>query len=453
MSMWRAPPSQGNDGFGGSILASSSSPEMPPDDYDHHVPKPVYGVKEVTPVLGAPRTLQYKGMLHKMPMFPSMPSEQVSCEGWGRAAVKNLADWLDQSFADKYIEGMGDTEWHFIRIDGWILQFWNPDTWHPLATDSHEVLPAGWIDLRMVRGVGIDKLTGRWNIDCPCEVQVSCRSGYMSFFVRTEEEAAKWFEAIQAGFSEHQLNEEAKRARAAERAEDIHSRTVQIGEVVRGPGGVTLERGKDLLLHVAVDPARAELLRELWVKCVRASVGQGGTDMQGPFMDMYRIYDFDEDDNLRMDELEVMLKELLAVRWAEYQKALQEQEEVVLSHSRLQLNAAEEERTWRGSVGLLGDRLKIIYSDLMQEHGFQKRVAVLRGRLDISHDGIVTCEEFTEAAPQLMLPIQELQIEAKFYGHCSVALQKVTRLDRELRKLDPEAGSDSESSDEGCLQA
>ncbi|CAK0805804.1 unnamed protein product [Prorocentrum cordatum] len=95
----------------------------------------------------------------------------------------------------------------------------------------------------------------------------------------------------------------------------------------------------------------------------------------------------------------------------------------------------------------------IVYENMMREEGFQKRVAVPRAQLDISHDGIVTCEEFMRMGPQLVLPTRELQLEASFYGHCSVALRKATRAQRAIDRAQAADGEDSESSDEGCLQS
>lgn len=426
-------------------------PEKPPPDHEHHVPKPVYGVKEIVPVLLAPRTMQYMNANRKLPIFPAMPSEHMQCEGWGRAAIKNMADWLDKSFADKYIEGMGDTEWHYIQLDGWIIHFWNPEYWQPSAPDDREMLPAGWIDLRMVQAVETEMLHSHWNMDCPYEIKVLMRTGYMSFFVRKPEEAARWREVIESGFAEHQIREEAKRVQALESSKDIQSRTVDIGQVVAGAGGATYERGQNGLLHLSVDPSRERDLRNLWVWCVRASVGQGD-DLHDAFKQIFDLYDFDGNGNLRMDELEIMVRELLAVRHAEYKKALKEQDEVVLSQGRTMLNGAEEERTWMKTVGHLSARLKqTVYGYMMQEEGFQKRVAVIRSHLDISHDGVVTREEFVLRGPLVILSLKELQLEASFYGHCSKALKKATRQQRAIRALVD--GEDSESSDEGCLQS
>jgi Ca2+-binding EF-hand superfamily protein len=314
------------------------------------------------------------------------------------------------------------------------------------------MLPTGWIDLRMVQAVETEMLRGRWNVDCPYEVKVLMRTGHMSFFVRKAEEAARWREVIQAGFAEHQIAEEAKRAQMLEAAKDIQTRTVDISQVVAGAGGATYERGQNGLINLSVDPRRERVLRGLWVGAVRASVGQGD-DLHDTFRQMFELYDFDGNGNLRMDELEVMVRELLAVRHAEYKKALREQDEVVLSHGRTMLNGAEEERTWMKTVGDLSARLKrSVYGYMMQEEGFQKRVAVIRSHLDISHDGIVTCEEFVLRGLQVILPLKELRLEASFYGHCARALKKATREQRAIRALLAD-GEDSESSDEGCLQA
>ncbi|CAK0805805.1 unnamed protein product [Prorocentrum cordatum] len=288
-------------------------PEKPSPGHDHHVPKPVYGIRDIVPVLTAPRTMQYNSANKPMQVFPAMPSKQLQCEGWGRAAIKNITDWLDKSFADKYVEGKGGTEWHYIQLDGWVIHFWNPEHWHPCAPDDREMLPVGWIDLRMVQAVETEMLHGRWNVDCPYEVRVLMRTGYMSFFVRKAEEAARWCEVIEAGFAEHQIAEEAKRTKMIESAKDIYTHTIDLGQVVTGAGGATHKRGKDGLLHMSIDPAREAVLRGLWVRCVRASAGQGG-DLQDTFRQIFELYDFDGNGNLRMDELEIMVRELLAVR-------------------------------------------------------------------------------------------------------------------------------------------
>jgi hypothetical protein len=367
--------------------------------------------------------------------------------------MQNIVDWMNKTFAEKYLQGEGDHRWYWMRIDGWIIEFWSAETWSLNLLDQRAILPMGWIDLRLVRDVEIQKSKSHFLVDCPHEVKVLLRTGYLNFFVRSAEEAFKWMQAIKAAYSEHMVSEAARRAQAVEKARDVeHLRVVEIGEVKKGPGGAQMVRGEDLTMHYAVDGRRKSQIRHVWVRCMRSAVGQTNATSQQCFLELFNLYDFDHNNNLALDELEIMLKELIQVRWEEYRAAIREQDDVVLSNTRLLLNAQEEERTWQKTVGQLSSQLKEIYTNLKKKEGFSKRAAIMRSELDYSRNGEVTGEEFIRMAPQLLLPWRELVLEARFYGHCSAALKKATRQERALRRLE-ESAQDSDSSDEGCVQS
>jgi len=53
------------------------------------------------------------------------------------------------------------------------------------------------------------------------------------------------------------------------------------------------------------------------------------------------------------------------------------------------------------------------------------RCAFFWSKLDVNFDGNVTRGEFERRAPDVLMPLEELELEAKFYEGCSKALDKV----------------------------
>lgn len=404
------------------------------------------------PIFPAPHTAQYghPGRRRYQPIH--LPKHKVKYESEVYCNITNKADILEKSFAERYLVGRSGEFW--AKIDGWILEFWNPSTFNEKAAKQELIHPAGYIDLRSIRGVefqrsleaGID-----FNPAFPWEVMLNTRGGIFTFRVRDEWDAWKWSNAIKIAEVDNLRDQEYSKALAKDMSSTKSGVIEQEREGPRGSSTRMVRDDYDSLMHYTLNPDREHQLRSLWKSLVRSTV-KGESPDPTIFSGMFELYDFDGNQNLEPDEIEIMLKELYSVRWEELQRALEQQEKICFAPDKMLLNAQASMKEWQSTVGTLGTKLKEQYRYCLQRHGFERRAMALRLELDQSHDGTVNLTEFVRGAPSLLLPIKELQMEGQFYFNCSHAIEKLRKQGEEFDRLvyGDEVSDDSE--DEGCIQ-
>jgi len=314
-----------------------------------------------------------------------------------------MVDFQSRTFAERYLLGRREQP-YFARISGWELEFWDP------ATDNARVLlgmahPVGSLDLRAV--LHVEAFEVRREL---YQVSIGMGGGSFSFHVRSREEADMWSQGLAWALIEHARVSREHLQGGLERSQDRVSHVVQ----ARPPSDAGC--GEAAPLRHEVSPMRKATLRRLWIQCLRA-VANGGAAPSAAFADMFDLYDVDRDANLDLDELETMLRDLLAVRRDELESALAVQRERVVTPERIMLNG-NALALWRKTVGDPGSGLLMHYEHMLQPRGFESRAVLLRSNLDSSHDGQVTLKEFVLGAPLLLLPQQELFQEAQFYKAC-----------------------------------
>jgi hypothetical protein len=403
------------------------------------------------PIFPCPNTKQYgfPGRRRYNPL--GLPKQKVKYESEVFVNITNRADILEKSFADRLVDRSRE---YTARIDGWVLEFWNKDQFDERAAKLELIHPEGYIDMRTIRGVEYEKLVSK-NLSgvaasFPWEVTLNTKEGLFRYNVHDEWDAFRWQGVIKMAMVDNFTVQQEKKAIAKDM---VSTKSGVIEQSRDGPQGsrTHMERSAvDSLMHYTLNPARERQLRTLWKTLVRSTVKGEPLD-QTVFAAMYELYDFDGDQNLDPDEIEIMLKELYTVRFDELHRALDQQEKICFSPDKLVLNAAAAEKEWRSTVGNIGNKLKEQYAYLLQRHGFESRAAALRLALDSSHDGTVGLTEFVRGAPSILLPKQELQMEGQFYLNCAHAIETIKKQSEDLERLVYD--DDSEDSDDGgCIQ-
>jgi len=376
----------------------------------------------VRPVYPSPDTPQYRGRVDARVSELDLAQPSGSAQGYVWTSLLNMVDYTSMSFAEHYLLGRSEQP-YFARTSGWELQFWEP------TTDNVKILmdrahPIGSLDLRTVMHVEAFKVRHKFY-----QVNLGMPEGSFCFHVQTREEADMWAQCASQALVDFTLIKRAKWQEGLERAQSTVSRVVQARP--------RADRGdEDDAPRYEVDPGREEGLRGIWIQCLRA-VGDGGAPPPQAFADLFALYNADRDEDLDQGELELMIRELVAVRRTELQRALAIQRGQVVTPARIMLNP-DALVVWGKTVGEPGDKLLKSYDSMLQQRGFESRAVLLRSSLDTSHDGQVNLGEFVRGAPQFLLPQQELFREVQFYRAC--------------KDMKREFLEEHEKEEPGCLQ-
>lgn len=352
------------------------------------------------------------------------------------AWLENRADFAQESFADKYLVGRGHERWYYIKVDGWTLSFWDEEHYDPHAAEHGHIYPAAWLDLRLATGADARFAKGGL-----LEVLVHMRSGRFLFKVATPEDAEAWVRCVRTAMVEHQalamrLAEEAADRAAVDQAATVQGvvpgRVVRVAEAPRRAGDEDSDDGGD----EPVTGYRAQVLRQLWVQCLRTAA-HGETPQV--FNQMFDLYDLDASQVLSIRELEHLLKDLISVRKHELAKSERRQ---MMDERHVALAVSEAELKEQEEVGAMAKELSKHYRNMLKGTGFRSRATVLRAALDSSHDGRVTKGEFVRSAGELLLPGRELRMEAKYYDRVGKMMERAAQL----------RGEDDSEDEGGCIQ-
>lgn len=362
-----------------------------------------------------PDTPQYTKQCARCVPRLEFPSTAIQCQGWVRTNLNNIIDSQSQTFADRYLVGQGSQNWYYARIDGWVLHFWDTDA-TGAEVDRITAHSVGLLDLRTVVHVEACKSRGGFH-----EVIIGMSNGSFSFGVQEAKAVQMWTQHIQQAIVENIHLQRVHREAGRERAHSTKSRIVIPS--IKGQNRTELMLGADQLKHYSVSPDRAGTLRRLWVDCLRTA--EQGAQPE-TFAALFALYNFDGDDNLDLDEVEIMLQELLVMRQQELRNALESQRQKVVTEERIILDGSLALQQWQKAVGDPGQKLQKQYNSMLQGGGLESRAILLRSELDTSRDGRVSLCEFLQGAPQFLLPRRELLLEAQFYKSCAAAFAQIT---------------------------
>eukprot|EP00438_Fugacium_kawagutii_P003332 Skav206159 [mRNA] locus=scaffold1545:178079:179257:- [translate_table: standard] len=338
------------------------------------------------PTTPAPNTPQYGG-----PWPMAIPRKEqphhIQYGGWVQVELTNKNDAERSTLADK-LQG---PKWYYGQLDGWYLYFYEigPDYARRRVSS---------IDLRLVRRT---QTASRWSLGHV--VILILESGNFEFTV-SEEEAEAWCAAITAAIL----------AWSQLRAESQHSQASQPNAPTTSPQTLPWSSSP------GVDPRRMHL-RHSWAACVKA-VSQGHPAPAEAFEDIFMLYDSDGNESLSLQEIRAMLMDLLEVRKAEVERALERQ---LQNRNADTLDFATQSRLKDAarSASALGKDLLSDYTNRLNAQGFERRCLLLQSQLDLSADRRVALPEFLAAAPQVLLPESELKVEANFYRSVSLVLK------------------------------
>jgi len=390
----------------------------------------VIDVTPPRPFRPPPHTPQYhRGYCHRQCRIPEipLPSDAVQCEGWCRAWLQHRADYQKESFADKYMVGTGHERWYYLKTDGWTLSFWDENAYDPVAEEHGHIYPVAWVDMRLVQDVAGRPARGG------VEVLMHTRTGRMTFWVHTDDEANRWIQCIMAASVENQMAMFERRREAKDL--DFVERSATSGQArVRGKA-VRVAEQEEVRETVHVPPYRQQALRQLWKRCL-TTVSQG--DRPDVFKELFDLYDVNGDQTLQVEELEHLLRELLAVRRGELEKS---ERRAMSDERQMELAVSDAELKEREEVGKLAEELSKHYNNLLSGSGFRSRAMVLRSALDSSKDGRVCKGEFLRNGPELLLPGKELRREAAYYEKVGRMMEKSARL----------RGEDESEDEGGCV--
>lgn len=368
---------------------------------------------EIRPIYPCPDTPQYRPQLPRPHSGIELPSEPIQCEGWVLVNLRNAIDAQLATFAERHLVGVGPEQWYFGRIDGWALYFWETDD-----AGEHARHPAGFMDLRTIVHTGVLRADGLF------KVQVDLPGGELYFKVNTRQEGEMWAsafrQALVAKVHMDRIHKEEGRERAMQARNTFHSAPP------KGSGDAFAfssemkgfkEGGQQTYVH----PQRARALHEIWAACVAGADRAPDPDI---YIELFDMYNANMDDDLDLDEVEVMVRELASVRQQELERKLEVTRQTLLDPRRLKLNGPAALSRWRKEIGEPGDRLKQMYNCYLQGGGAESRAILLRSELDTSRDGQVGPSEFLLNAPVFLLPPAELLLEAKFYTNCENELRR-----------------------------
>jgi len=404
----RLPPG-GPEGWREEPLQDEDVNDVPP-------PKPVYPAPITHQYCGADDESAARHTLHV-----ELPSDTVDLmESLAKASIRSFSDTRQLTIAQKYLTGNSNDKWYHVTTDGWAMSFWDPRYWDPEMAALSRLVPIAWYDLRQFKAVEIDWLQGQEYADAPWLITISQSSGRFTFRVRTEAEAAGWIKAINNAIAESILMHQRHVSEARSLAQDTHTHVVQHNGM--NQKGVKMHRGEDNMMHYSLDPKRALHLRRLWIKCLHSMIRCQRPEIFGELFD---LYDLDGNEYLSVEEMEMMLKELFVVRKQELERVIEEEIGQVYTPERIALDGERELQEFKTLFYDIGGKLKDHYKRMMTLSNFRTRSAFFWSKLDVNFDGNVSRGEFERRAPDVLMPLEELELEAKFYEGCSKALDKV----------------------------
>jgi len=284
-------------------------------------------------------------------------------------------------------------------MDGWVINFWDAESVNPFEAAQFFSTPFCWFDIRDARTADCEYVHDAFN-PCRFEVKIGMRFGIFSFRVAREHEALDWVHCVRKGMIESSHIKVAQFQRSAEIARSLAQRDTDDFSTAEH----TLVSQKIL----AKAPERKAKLKGLWAKCVRGAAS--GAVNYEVFGDIYTLYDNNADHCLSVEELELCLRELLEMRLEKYLKT----NALLMSAQSHGVGALAENRDM-DVTSKLGQRLRLMYMEQLARNGFTDRVILVKSKLDMSRDGRLSQKEFMHHAPEVLLPLQELALEARFY--------------------------------------
>lgn len=336
------------------------------------------------PTTPAPNTPQYGG-----PWPMAIPRKEqphhIQYGGWVQVELTNKND--DRSTLADKLQG---PKWYYAQLDGWYLCFYE------IASDYARRRVSS-IDLRLVRRA---QTASRWSLGHV--VILILESGNFEFTV-FEEDAETWCAAITAtilAWSQLRTETRPMAPRNPSSAQSL-------------PWSSSSSPG--------LEPLRMHL-RHSWAACVKA-VSQGHPAPVEAFEDIFMLYDSDGNESLSLQEIRAMLMDLLEVRKAEVERALERQVQQKQNSDTLDFATQSRLKDAARSASALGKGLLSDYTTRLNGQGFETRCLLLQSQLDLSADQRVALPEFLAAAPQVLLPESELKVEANFYRSVSLVLK------------------------------
>jgi len=303
----------------------------------------------------------------------------VHCEGWGKTQLNHHHDAELQAMdAFASVASINHLEWYFFRIRGWVVEMFEATSWQAnLHPGRQNALPAvGWIDLRKVYTVRFERNEELGAADSRAKfiIILGLREGYFDFRVQTEREAILWVQAVEHLGFEHLNN----------RCKDVP------------PGAPNADR----------HPEKFGALTRIWAECVR-NAAEYLPLPNSEIRELYALYDQNGDDDIDVEEIRRMIWDLTHVRQqnlVEFLEKEKKRSQNMASLQRLQKEA---------------NLLLKIYQDLFRKDGFEKRMFLIRQRLDTTRDGIIGVGEFLVGAAHFVMMDEVLSKEATFYtlGH------------------------------------
>ncbi|CAE7803094.1 unnamed protein product [Symbiodinium sp. CCMP2456] len=374
-------------------------------------------------IVPSPNTPQYGGPWPTAPQMqlPSGPRQGA----WVQVQLRSAVDAETDTIAEKLHTLEGDLPWMYAEVDGWALNF------YPEAKGPRPPRCASSVDLRSLRRVEVTA-----QVLGPFVVSMIMEPGTFKFYTYSQEEAEQWRQTLTSVFVQFRQVEIHRRA-SPPKARPVSSAAPGV------PAGAMAVRRTE-----APSSSRSQgPLRDIYASCIEAVV-QGQAPGPELFECIFQLYDVNGDGDLAFEELQQMVRDLLLVRKAEVQCALQRRDlmtkAVILdAHSQITL------RTASATMSRLGERLLSDYESRLEKDGFESRCILLQSQLDLSADQRVALPEFLAGAPRILLPESELRAEAVFFETCSKAM----RMQKKAEHLTKPAGGESDEEDEGiCVQ-
>mmetsp|Transcript_123086 Transcript_123086/g.245028 ORF Transcript_123086/g.245028 Transcript_123086/m.245028 type:complete len:397 (-) Transcript_123086:144-1334(-) len=376
---------------------------------------------EIRPIYPCPDTPQYTQQLPRPNPGIELPSEPIECEGWVLVNLQHYIDAQFATFAEKRLVGVGPEQWYFGRTDGWVLYFWNTDDTGELGRR-----PVGFFDLRVIVHTGVLGAGGLFKVDA------GLNGGELSFKVKSRHEAEMWASAMRQALVAKVHMDRIHKEEGLERAQLARS-TFHASPPKGGTEMMSFQEPTRQVYYV--NPQRVKALRKIWESCVSGADRGPNVDT---YIELFDMYNADMNDDLDLNEMEVMVRDLAVVREQELERVLAVSRARMLDSRRLKLDGAAALSRWQREIGAPGKRLQQMYDCYLQAGGAESRAILLRSEMDTSRDGRVTPSEFLQNAPIFLMPPAELLLEAQFYKQCEQAM----RADR--HQEDEEDG--------GCLQ-
>eukprot|EP00490_Sorites_sp_Unknown_P012329 CAMPEP_0114639344 /NCGR_PEP_ID=MMETSP0191-20121206/1115_1 /TAXON_ID=126664 /ORGANISM="Sorites sp." /LENGTH=429 /DNA_ID=CAMNT_0001851195 /DNA_START=26 /DNA_END=1315 /DNA_ORIENTATION=- len=343
------------------------------------------------PLLPAPNTPQYGGPW-KTAVARKEPQHHIQHGGWVQARLGNKVDTDRSTVAEKLQDDV--SKWYYGQINGWFLYFYE------IVSNSNRRRVSG-IDLRSVRRTQtVSQIFG--NV-----VILILETGSFEFSVRPEE-ADGWCSAITAAILASKSRE---------------TKPMSSGSLGK-PGNASPQQSSNSLSPSGLYPQMQ--LRHSWAACVKA-VSQGQPAPIEAFEDIFMLYDVDGNEALSLQEIRTMLMDLLQMRKAEVERALERQVQQRCNADALDFKMQSQLKVAALNASALGKDLLSDYEGRLGGSGFETQCLLLQSQLDLSADQWVALPEFLSAAPRVLLPESELKQEAHFYKSISLVLKLIQK--------------------------